>query len=113
MLWGADLTQGHFERANFKSANLIGANLAAAALAGADFTGANLAHANIASTDLSQTRGLTQAQIDEACGGPSTRLPAGLVAKTCRPGAGNVIVLHSITPIHAGAPHYIIDINVP
>ena len=92
---------------------MIGANLAATSLAGADFTGANLAHANIASTDLSQARGLTQPQIDEACGGPSTRLPTGLVAKTCRPGVGNVIVLHSTTAIHAGGPHYIVDLAIP
>ncbi len=103
-LFGANLTQGHFERANFRGANLAGANLAATGLAGADFTGASLAHTNIASTDLSQARGLTQEQVDQACGGPSTRLPAGLVAKTCRPGVGNVIVLHSIAPSTPARP---------
>ena len=55
----------------------------------------------------------TVAQIDQACGGPSTRLPGGLVAKTCTAGVGNVIILRSITPIHAGAPRYIVDLNVP
>jgi uncharacterized protein YjbI with pentapeptide repeats len=108
-LFGANLSQGHFERANFKSANLVGANLAGASVAGTDFTGANFAHANIAASDLSQAKGLTQDQIDQACGGPSTRLPAGLVARTCKPGVGNVIVLHATTPTHAGAPHYIVE----
>jgi uncharacterized protein YjbI with pentapeptide repeats len=112
-LFGANLSQGHFEHANFRNANLIGANLAGAIFAGADFTAANFAHANIAITDLSQARGLTQAQIDQACGGPSTRLPAGLVAKSCRPGVGNVIILRSTTPIHAGAPRYIVNLGVP
>jgi uncharacterized protein YjbI with pentapeptide repeats len=112
-LFGANLTQGHFERASFRTANLVGANLAGASLAGTDFTGANFAHTNIAASDLSQARGLTQDQIDQACGGPSTRLPAGLVAKTCKPGAGNVIVLHSMTPVHAGAPRYIVELGIP
>ena len=68
MLFGANLTQGHFERASFKTANLVGANLAGASLAGTDFTGANFAHTNIVGADLSQARGLNQAQIDLACG---------------------------------------------
>jgi uncharacterized protein YjbI with pentapeptide repeats len=112
-LFGANLTQGHFEHASFKAANLVGANLAGASLVGTDFTGANFAHTNIASSDLSQARGLTQDQIDQACGGPSTRLPAGLVAKTCKPGVGNVIVLHTTTPIRAGAPRYIFELGIP
>ncbi|MEJ0066060.1 MAG: pentapeptide repeat-containing protein [Caulobacteraceae bacterium] len=56
-------------------------------------------------------QGLDPDQIDQACGGPSTRLPAGLVAKPCKP--GNVIVLHSTTPIHAGAPRYIVELAIP
>jgi uncharacterized protein YjbI with pentapeptide repeats len=112
-LFGANLSQGHFEHANFRNANLIGVNLAGADLAGADVTAANFAHANIASSDLSQARGLTQAQLDVACGGPSTRLPPGLVARACKAGIGNVIILRSTPPIHAGAPRYIVELAVP
>jgi uncharacterized protein YjbI with pentapeptide repeats len=113
VLFGANLSQGHFERANFKGANLIGADLAASGFAGADFTTANFAHTNIVGADLSQAKGLNQAQIDMACGGPSTRLPAGLIARICRPGVGSVLILRSSTPIHPSAPHYIIDLGMP
>jgi hypothetical protein len=39
---------------------------------------------------------------------PSTRLPPGLVGRTCRSGP-NVIVLHATTPVR-GPPRYIIDL---
>jgi len=43
----------------------------------------SLRHANIAGVDFSRTQGLDQDQIDEACGDASTRLPPGLMARTC------------------------------
>ncbi len=38
---------------------------------------------------------------------PSTKLPAGIVGRTCRSGP-NVIVLHATTPVHGS--RYIIDL---
>lgn len=102
-MFGANLSEGHFERASFKGAGLIAANLTGSFFAGADFTGANLAHANLAGADLSAVKGLSQAQIDEACSGAGTRLPSGIVPKSCRSTGPNVIILHS-TP-HPGGPH--------
>ena len=105
---GANLDEGRFERASFHNANFFGASLAAAAFPGADFSGAMLNHANLAGADLSSARGLTQAQLDQACSTPSTKLPAGLVGRACHGGGANVIVLHSTSPVH-GAPRYIVD----
>ena len=36
-------------------------------------------------TDLSAAKGLTQGQVDEACGDAETRLPAGLTAPSAWP----------------------------
>ena len=57
-------------------------------MAGIDFTGADLTEvdlsgaytlqANFAGVDLSGTRGLTQGQLEDACGDDATKLPAGL-----------------------------------
>jgi uncharacterized protein YjbI with pentapeptide repeats len=105
---GANLDEGHFDRASFRNANFFGASLTSAVFPGADFTGATLNHANLASADLSAAKGLTQAQIDQACSTPSTKLPSGLVGRACH-GGPNVIVLHAATPVH-GAPRYIVDV---
>jgi uncharacterized protein YjbI with pentapeptide repeats len=105
---GANLDEGHFDRASFKNANFFGASLGSAAFPGADFTGATLNHANLAGADLSTAKGLTQAQIDQACGAATTHLPPGLVIHQCH-GGPNVIVLHSAAPVH-GVPRYIVEV---
>ena len=83
-LEGAFLTAGVFARASFRSADMTGASLANARFDGADFRDADLSRAALAGTDLSNALGLTQNQIDDACSGPGTRLPRGLVPRTCR-----------------------------
>jgi uncharacterized protein YjbI with pentapeptide repeats len=111
-MMAVNLSDGHFERASFRGANLFAANLNNSSFTGADFAGANLTEANLASADLSSAKGLTQSQIDLACAAPTTRLPAGLVAKPCHGGAPSVVVLHASAPPHgAGAPHYIVDVS--
>ena len=72
-----------FRRATFRGADLAGANLAHAILDGADMTGADLPITSIKGTDLSHAIGLTQRQLDEACGDAETKAPAGLQVKTC------------------------------
>jgi uncharacterized protein YjbI with pentapeptide repeats len=84
------MTKGEFIRNSFRTANLEGADLAGANLSRAVFHGAKLAGASfrgafvhwtrIEDTDLSSVRDLTQAQVDSACGDPTTKLPAGLAA---------------------------------
>ena len=91
---GAKLTGVNFEkaelgRANFDKAVLTGtrfsfANLSRARLSGATFEGpiafdsAFMYRTHIEGVDLSAATGLLQAQVDLACGDPSTKLPADL-----------------------------------
>jgi len=72
-----------FRGATFRGADLAGANLAHAILDGADLTGADLTITSIKGTNLSHAIGLTQRQLDEACGDADTKPPAGLQVKTC------------------------------
>jgi uncharacterized protein YjbI with pentapeptide repeats len=51
---------------------------------GAKFKNANLAKANFSGSDLSTATGLTQAQLDAACGDAETRLPKGLSLPACK-----------------------------
>ena len=92
-LTGADFSNVHavlmcmsyanFTNVSFRNADLAGANLAHANLTGADFTGATLSITSFKGTDLTKTKGLTQAQLDQACGDKDTKVPAGLKAHMC------------------------------
>jgi uncharacterized protein YjbI with pentapeptide repeats len=73
----------NFKGATFRGADLSGANLAHAILAGADLTGAQMTITSIKGTDLTRVRGLTQKQLDAACGDTDTKVPAGMAVKTC------------------------------
>jgi uncharacterized protein YjbI with pentapeptide repeats len=99
-LRGAVLTQAQLARADLAGANLKGADLAGANLDGADLKGAvlegangraarlqgaNLAGAKLNGADLSDTVGLSQAQLDATCGdSANTRLPGNLTLRPCR-----------------------------
>lgn len=65
---GAILDDGDFARARFPAANFAGASMVATRFPGADLSGAV---------------GLTQAQLDQACGDESTKLPRGLRIAPC------------------------------
>lgn len=87
-LVGAKLTKGDFKRSSFEKADLTNAVLRYANISRANFkdarlAGAELSHAftlgtDFSGTDLSAVRGLTQDQLDVACGDSKTRLPAKL-----------------------------------
>jgi uncharacterized protein YjbI with pentapeptide repeats len=77
------MSYADFTGASFRGTDLSGANLSFAKLDGADFTGATLTATLFKGTDLSRTRGLTQAQVDAACGDSATRLPSGLAVHRC------------------------------
>lgn len=77
------MSQANFTNVNFRGADLTGANLAHSNLTGADLTGANLDITSIKGADLSRAKGLTQAQLDQACADHDTKVPAGLTAKSC------------------------------
>jgi uncharacterized protein YjbI with pentapeptide repeats len=72
-----------FRGATFRGTDLSGANLAHADVDGADFTGANFTITSIKGTDLRKVKGLTQQQLDEACGDADTKAPAGLTVRLC------------------------------
>ncbi len=77
------LSDDDFSGASFRNADLSSADFARARLDYADFTGARLSLASFRGADLSHVKGLTQKQLNEACGDAYTRLPQGLSVKTC------------------------------
>jgi len=109
----ADMTRGSFARsdftgadfrgviapgAHFKSSKFVGAkldniNLENAVINGSNFTkaqfegavliDATMAEANLSGADMRTAQGLTQAQLDTACGTPDTLLPLGLSIPYC------------------------------
>jgi len=85
---GADATlmcmsYANFAGASFRGTELSGANLAHANLDGADLTAAHMTITSIKGTDLTRAKGLTQAQLDAACGDAQTKVPQGLAVHTC------------------------------
>ncbi len=80
----ANLFGGRFSGASFTDTNLEDARLVGAYFGGADFTGASLRGANLSGADLATARGLTQGQLDTACGDEGTLLPRGLRIPACR-----------------------------
>jgi uncharacterized protein YjbI with pentapeptide repeats len=66
-------------------ANLRGANLSGANLRGADLREADLREANLSGAWLRETLGLSQTQLDEACGDTETTLPEGFTVAECEP----------------------------
>jgi uncharacterized protein YjbI with pentapeptide repeats len=69
--------------ANFTGANLDEASLVGAYFGSANFTGARLRGANLSGADMANVRGLTQEQLNTACGDATTTLPSGLTVPTC------------------------------
>ena len=92
-LEGADFSNVHavlmcmsfadFKNVSFRNADLAGANLAHAVLDNADFTGAELSITSFKGTDLTKAKGLTQAQLDKACGDADTKAPNGMKVPVC------------------------------
>ncbi|MEM5517303.1 pentapeptide repeat-containing protein [Henriciella sp. AS95] len=87
-LSGANLTIANmfgvrFNRSDFSGADLTRANMVGAYVGTSNFAGANLTDVNISGADLSIARGLTQHQLDRACGDNSTMLPKGLKVRPC------------------------------
>ena len=77
-LFGARFNRGDFTGANLQNATAVGTYFGSSTLTGADLQGANLSGA-----DLSLAKGLTQSQLDRACGDASTRLPKGKTISPC------------------------------
>jgi len=92
LLVGADLRAADLRDALLNLANLIGANLTNVDLTGANLTDAILRDADLGNADLSgailintlPSGGITQQQLNQACGDDSTTLPAGLTIPGCQ-----------------------------
>lgn len=75
---------GVFSSASFAGANLTNATFVGTYLQGANFRGATLAGANFSGAEMDHAIGLTQGQLNGACGDEATTLPAGLRIPACR-----------------------------
>jgi uncharacterized protein YjbI with pentapeptide repeats len=87
-LAGADLRDLNafgavFSSANFAGADLTNANFVGAHLEGANLRGANLTGANFSGAEMASASGLSQGQLNGACGDQATRLPRGLMLPAC------------------------------
>lgn len=72
-----------FTGANFAGANLTNASFVGTYLQGANLRGAHLEGVNFSGAEMDRAIGLTQAQLNAACGDESTHLPHGLRLKSC------------------------------
>ncbi len=77
------MSYADFTNASFRNTDLSAANLAHAKMDGADLTGADMTITSIRGTDLRHVKGLTQIQLDQACGDSGTKVPSGLRVKAC------------------------------
>jgi uncharacterized protein YjbI with pentapeptide repeats len=87
-LAGADLRDANGYAAVLSSANLSRADLTnsswvGAHLHGANFSGAKLSGANFSGAELERVVGLSQSQLNAACGDETTRLPQGFSIPPC------------------------------
>ena len=74
---------GVFSSSNFSGANLTNASFVGAYLEGSNFAGATLSGANFSGARLTRATGLTQSQLNQACGDASTALPGALRIRAC------------------------------
>ena len=77
-LFGARFNRADFARANLQNVIAVGTYFGSSNLSGADLSGANLSGA-----DLAIAKGLTQSQLNRACGDTNTRLPKGKTVPAC------------------------------
>ena len=85
---GADLRDVNaygavFTGVSFAGANMTNASFVGTYLEGANFRGATLTGVNFSGAEMDRAVGLTQRQLDGACGDGATTLPPGLRIPTC------------------------------
>jgi len=94
----SNLERGDFTHANFSDAKFIDTKFGDANIENANFTGADLSGAI-----MYKVTGLTQNQLDKACGSEDTHLPVGFTLKTC-PQSIDLLAQAPQTPIIAQKP---------
>lgn len=80
---GANFTNARLDHINLQNAVLSGSNFAKARFGDAALEGADFSNADLSGADLRTVRGLSQVQLDTACGTPETRLPLGFSVPYC------------------------------
>jgi uncharacterized protein YjbI with pentapeptide repeats len=85
---GADLRDVNaygavFTGVSFAGANMTNASFVGTYLEGANFRGAVLTGVNFSGAEMDRAVGLTQRQLDGACGDGATTLPRGLRIRAC------------------------------
>ncbi len=73
-----------FGGVNFAGADMTNSTFVGAYLEGANFRGAKLGGANFSGSEMDKALGLTQAQLNGACGDEKTTLPHGLRIPACK-----------------------------
>ena len=73
-----------FVGVNFSGADLTNATLVGADFAGANFKGAKLNGVNLSGSEMEKSVGLSQRQLDAACGDEKTSLPKHLRVPACK-----------------------------
>lgn len=97
----ATLNHGDFSDVDFTKSNFIKTKFGDAILTNANFMGANLSGAN-----LLNVQGLTQVQLDSACGDDKTILPNGLALKQCTAIAAEPVTVMAELNFAPPAPTY-------
>ncbi len=72
------------EDADFSKVNFTDATLVGGWFGGSDFSAATFDNANLSGSDFETAKGLTQTQLNTACGDASTKLPEGLKLPACK-----------------------------
>lgn len=78
-----DAFGGVFSSSNFNGANLTNSSWVGAYLEGSSFSGATLMGANFSGAQMARATGLTQRQLNTACGDAATSLPGRLTIPAC------------------------------
>ena len=84
-LAGSRFDQARFERTDLRQVDFGVSSFVNATFDGARLNGSSLAAANLSGADLTTAVGLTQSQLDKACGSETTLLPEGLSVPPCAP----------------------------
>jgi uncharacterized protein YjbI with pentapeptide repeats len=77
--FGIRAEHADFSKVNFNDAALVGGSYGHS-----DFTSATFDNANLSGSDFETAKGLTQLQLNTACGDADTKLPKGLKLPPCK-----------------------------
>ena len=75
---------GRYTGVDFSGADMTNASFVGAYLGGARFRGARLSGVNFSGAEMDKSSGLTQSQLNAACGDEKTTLPRGLRLPACK-----------------------------